>query len=407
MVCFVACDIWFESIVATFAAMAFPSFLCFVIAWMFSRGSNLPSSSNQCPAESLKDDITDLFADNRISAKRTTVMLGKASKAGVKVPKKLTKTKGKNQARALTRHKLKRTKWPDYYYFECRVWDRKGNREVTVEIPVVLPSEVLEVLWKASRSKDDLLGEHHFDSGTKAHVAHMKSELGVSELFCWGVHGDGVPCNYDRTESVAITSLNLPGLPGSNGRMRVPICILPEWCMGDNTMDDINAVFAWDMRHSLAGARPTCRHDGSAWLPTDKERNKRMTVPVPIRTCLCQIRADWDWMGHVFHFPFHSVKAGVCWQCKCKKKDVRFIIVKISMRLCMWLYDHIDIHQHHVATVLPHRNVYIYICGHEAPMQYNVHRNVHMRVSVVFQHSLFNFTRSVKLTTMHIGEPRG
>ena len=88
----------------------------FVIASMFSRGS-LPSSSSKCPADALREDITDLFADNVISGARTTRMLKKAFKAGVKVPKRIKQTMGKNQARALRRHMLKRTKWPSYYFF--------------------------------------------------------------------------------------------------------------------------------------------------------------------------------------------------------------------------------------------------------------------------------------------------
>ena len=174
---------------------------------------------------------------------------------------------------------------------------------------------------------DTLLAEDNFDTQTKVHVDWMKKELGVDQLLCWGMHGDGIPCNYDRTESVAMVSLNLPGLDGRNGRMRIPLIILPDWSAGEHTWDDINSVFAWDMRHSIAGARPTCRHDGSAWQASDKARKTKETVPIKIRSCLCLIRADLDWMGKVFHFPFHNVKEGCCWLCRCKRKDVRNVLL--------------------------------------------------------------------------------
>ena len=98
------------------------------------------------------------------------------------------------------------------------------------------------------------------------------------QLICWGMHGDGIPCNYDRTESVAMVSLNLHGLNGKNGIARIPPVIMHEYCVSENTCDDINSVLAWDMRHSIAGAIPTCRHDGSAWQESDTARKAKEAV---------------------------------------------------------------------------------------------------------------------------------
>ena len=290
---------------------------------MFSRASQPSSSSSALPQQEFQDDVLDLFADNLVSGQRVARLLKKASKAGVEgISSRLQATSSKNSARSTRRHKLKRTKWPAYYYFDCRLKDRRRDEEYTSSIPINLPLELLEMLWELGR-KDVLLSTDNLDTDGKKHMAWMKEQLQVDELWGWGLHGDGIPCNYDRTESVIMISLNLPGLKGKNGRMRIPLVILPDQAVSENTFDDIFTVIAWSMRHLVTGTRPCCRHDGTAWGPRDHKRKKKNNVPLPFRACLVQVRADWDWMGKCFHLPFHSVKEGCCWLCSCKRNQVR------------------------------------------------------------------------------------
>ena len=288
---------------------------------MFSRNSQ-PASSSQAPAwQTFQEDVEDLYAENLVSAQRTSKLLDKATKAGIsQINPKIRKTIGKNQARDLTRNKLRWSKWPDYYWFSCRLRDRRTDKEFTTEIPMNLPLEILEVLWDLGTA-DVLLSEANLDTAGKKHMQWMREQLGVSELLGWGMHGDGIPCNYDRTESVIMISLNLPGLSGRNGRLRIPLCLLPDHAVSDNTFDDISEVIAWSMRHLLIGSRPCCRHDGQPFRSSDHKRAKK-TGSLPFRSCLVQVRADWDWMGKCFHFPFHNVKEGCCWLCKCKRNQV-------------------------------------------------------------------------------------
>ncbi len=289
---------------------------------MFSRNSQPASSSNAPASKEFQDDVEDLYAENTLSAQRASKLLAKASEAGIRgITSKVRRTIGKNQARDITRSKLKWSKWPDYYWFPCRLWDRRAAKEYTTTIPINLPSEVLEVLWDSGVA-EVLLSETNLDSAGKSHMRWMREQLGVTQLLGWGMHGDGIPCNYDRTESVVMISLNLPGVPGKKGRMRIPLCILPDSAVSENTFDDIMEVIAWSMRHLLGGTRPVCRHDGSEFNGTDSKRAKK-TGNLPFRACLVQVRGDWDWMGKCFHLPFHNVKQGCCWLCKCKRSQVR------------------------------------------------------------------------------------
>ena len=110
----------------------------------------------------------------------------------------------------------------------------------------------------------------------------MREKLGVADLLGFALHGDGVPCNYDRTESVVVISLNLPGLSGENKRMRIPLVVLPDSVMTSETYDDIMEVMSWQMRHLLVNAHPTQRHDQKPWLPSDKAREPTVELMLEI-----------------------------------------------------------------------------------------------------------------------------
>jgi hypothetical protein len=290
---------------------------------MFSRNAQPCSSTSALPDDTLRRDIEDLYAENLISAQRTAKLLRKAFEANVNVPKQIRKSKGKNQARAQARHSLKRTKWPDLYEFECRVRNRKTELEERTTLCMLLPNEVLAVLWERGLP-EVLLSTTNLDSAGKAHLEHMKEQLHVEEIMGFGIHGDGIPCNYDRTESVVMISINLPGLSGKNGRARIPLIALPDWSVSEHTFDDVMEVIAWSLRHLLLSERPCCRHDGTAFGQSDARRAKpAYKAALPIRACLVQVRGDWDWMGKCFHFPFHGVKEGCCWLCACKRSEVR------------------------------------------------------------------------------------
>jgi hypothetical protein len=292
---------------------------------MFGRNAQPSSSSHALPEDTFVEDVGDLFAETLVSAQRVSKLLQKATKAGVKhIPKRLKKSCGKNAARDRTRFMLRKTKWAEYYWFQCRVRNRKTEEEYTTGLPINLPLEVLEMLWDLGCS-EVLLDESNLDTTTKKHMDWIRGALDAETMWGFGIHGDGVPCNYDRTESVIMISLNLPGLPGKNGRLRIPLFCLPDWAVSEHTFDDVNNIIAWSMRHLLTGSRPVCRHDATAFGERDKKRAKKVCEALPFKACLCQARADWDWMAKCFHFPFHNVKGGCCWLCNVKRKQVQLL----------------------------------------------------------------------------------
>ena len=124
-------------------------------AKMFSRNQGAATSSATAPEVEFQDDVQDMFAENVISGARASILLEKAQNAGIKLATKamkkapgVTKKFAKNFARDLRRQIRKNDKWPDPYWFDARVWDRVNDKEVTKKICILLPSEVLETIWK-------------------------------------------------------------------------------------------------------------------------------------------------------------------------------------------------------------------------------------------------------------------
>ena len=94
--------------------------------------------------------------------------------------------------------------------------------------------------------------------------AIVKLSAGDVPMVPIGLWGDGVPCNWDRTESVEVVSMNLPGQDGQWGPLRIPLVAISKKDVGPNTMDDLMGVIAWSLRYLAAGFWPSSRHDGSA-----------------------------------------------------------------------------------------------------------------------------------------------
>ena len=51
-------------------------------------------------------------------------------------------------------------------------------------------------------------------------VSYRAGDVPMTPIGLWG---DGVPCNWDRTESVEVISMNLPGQDGQWGPLRIPL----------------------------------------------------------------------------------------------------------------------------------------------------------------------------------------
>ena len=156
------------------------------------------------------------------------------------------------------------------------------------------------------------------DPKSQEQLLRMQTPHG-SPLLALGLWGDGVPCNWDRTESVEVFSLNLPGQAGKYSTLRLPLTGLSRKQISEHTFYDIMDVLSLSLRHCYAGTLPRCRHDGAAFWKSDQKRKKlyeKTGYELGIRGTLVEVRGDWKMYQEIFKFPAWNMKVGCCWRCK-------------------------------------------------------------------------------------------
>ena len=163
--------------------------------------------------------IEDMFLRNAISGEDAQQFLIDGALDGLRRPhelRHLASGSRKNISRNLRRRLMKpnRNMWPKPYIASVRVWDRKKGREMRKPLPILLPHEIVQSLLKRN-SIEALTKQTCMDCTTIDHLEKAKSELGMATtqpILGLGLWMDGVPCNWDRTDSLEVFSLNFPGI---------------------------------------------------------------------------------------------------------------------------------------------------------------------------------------------------
>ena len=163
-------------------------------------------------AKRFRHNTLDLFASNAVSGSRTQELLNDAAAAGAQHVRDLLGPTGKNANRSLTNKLLKNSGFPPLYNFEVRYLNLKSGREERTKISMLLPHELLAMLVRFG-DRDAIYATDGMDPQTLEHLRLCEANAG-EHLVGLGLWGDGAPCNWDRTESLEVFSINLPGLTG-------------------------------------------------------------------------------------------------------------------------------------------------------------------------------------------------
>lgn len=284
---------------------------------MLSKTKRPYDAESLPPGKRLRANVQDLFASNTLSGRRIQEIINDAHDAGAVAMAPLHGRVDTNSARFLRRAFLRRNQWPGLYWARLRVRGKTSHNEEHQKCSFLLPHEFVEVLCRLGE-KTVLLQTGGLDPKSKEHLEMMQTKAG-QPLLALGLWGDGVPCNWDRTESVEVFSLNLPGLTGDNRTLRMPLTALSRKQITPHTWDDILEVLSWSLRHCFAGTLPRCRHDDSAFWNSDAKRlahYEKLRFRLGVRACLVEVRGDWKMYKELFHFPAWNTRAGCCWRCK-------------------------------------------------------------------------------------------
>ena len=136
-----------------------------------------------------------------------------------------------------------------------------------------LPHEIVQILQKHS-ILEKLLDRDGLDPVALRHLLSCEEEAACI-LLALGLWFDECPCNWDRTESIAVLSLNLPGQTGTNASIQLPITCFSEKQKGPNTWHDIMSVVKWSL-DNLATQAGQLLQDMMAQLGSPLTRREKL-----------------------------------------------------------------------------------------------------------------------------------
>eukprot|EP00434_Breviolum_minutum_P014296 symbB.v1.2.012604.t1/scaffold820.1/size171332/11 len=292
---------------------------------MFSKQA-LPKLDEEPDApRRFRANVRDLFLTNQLSAERTSSLLGDAAAAGVEAledVKNLEGKGGKNVQRDLMRKFAKRAKqWPDLYWSKVDVWDKKKQKVKREWIAVLLPHEWLCKL-NSKVPDGSLTTWEGLGPLSQGKCARACSELGCSTLTPLSFWCDGVPYNWDRSESLEVMNVALPGIPQWRN-LRIPFACIEHKVLCENTFSQIFDILLWSLQSLATGEHPLSRHDSLDWLVTDKARKKLAGKTHNCKAVLHLIKADWKAFKEIFAFPGWQGRGALCWLCNATLQDMR------------------------------------------------------------------------------------
>lgn len=312
---------------AHWTKLSFIWWQCFSACAMFSKKPLPDDRLHLAARDRLSDNLADLYLSNILSGQRIHSVFEDAHAAQVPGFRKLAAAgaHGRHRqhlGRDIRRRLLKNKGWPKLYYFKCRVWSIKLQREIRTTLPIMLPHEILATLLKYN-TLDSLLDLSNLSDATAKNLETAKMTLAEEKLIPLGIWGDGCPANWDRTESIEVWSLNFPGI-GAWQNLRLPLTVISKKNVScQNTFDDCFEVLAWSMRHLAIGRFPSCRHNGEAFDKSDPGRSKQSNKSLGCQAAVVEVRGDWKLFKEVFRLPGWNTNTGCCWRCAATPDTIR------------------------------------------------------------------------------------
>ena len=190
---------------------------------------------------------------------------------------------------------------------------------------IQLPHEVVRAILRIS-DKEKLLERAGYEPRDIEHLERVARELGevAADLLGIGFWCDGVPFNWDRSQSVEVLSFNFPGLTGEWANLRIPITTVPkDWVATTETFEDLLEIVLWSLQCLAIGQMPDARHDRAEWQASDTWRAKHQGEDIGVKAILVEVRGDWAMLKEVFHLPGWKELAGCCWLCRATPADIR------------------------------------------------------------------------------------
>jgi hypothetical protein len=308
---------------------------------MMAKNRKNYDPSHMDAEERLRANMCDLYSQNLLSGKRAQELMDDAYSAGNdnfrELVSRSVRATGKrnttgHEARDLRQKMLKSSQWPGAYWCEVRCMHKRKKNATKQWVAIWLPHELLDCIADHSIA-DKMLERDGLDPSSLFHLQECESKAGQT-FATVGLWGDGVPVNWDRSESIETLAISFPGQTGANRNVRIPLVGMSKKQCCDETWEDIFDVLQWSFGHCANGTWPAERHDGQNWhKKTDRHRAKQVGRQLAVKAVLVEVRGDWEFVARVFGFPRWNTKRGCCWRCKTTPSEVN------SFLFCHHLLD--------------------------------------------------------------------
>jgi hypothetical protein len=287
---------------------------------MLSKRTRPYDPASLSPSRRLRRNMQELYSRNELPANRIGEICADVNRVAptqlVDVARGSRRSSLKNIARLLKRRFGKNSAWMPDYIATLRVWDEKSQTIKEEQVPIQLLHEIVAVLKKYG-SIDKIMETANMDPLSKEHLVSCEAKA-LCKLLGIGIWGDGAPTQWDRSQSIDVISISLPGSVDFKN-LRIPLLSLPHSKVCQETWEDVFGIVKWSLVILATGIWPLCRHDGTAWNNTDKCRKTAMPL---IRCALVEVRHDWKFAAEVFGMPSHNTADGICWACNCTLDQV-------------------------------------------------------------------------------------
>ena len=302
---------------------------------MFHKRSMGANYDEAPPDKKLRLNLASLYGTNDVSGQRAAVLFRDAHNAGADHFRDLRDIlPDGNASRNVSTRLLRRgkQKWPSLYYAPIRVFDRKKQAIVRSLVPFLLPHEIIHQML-LTNTVADITSQTGLSVDTRSFMQRCSAHFS-SSFVGLGLWADGVPCNWDRSQSLEVITMYLPGLSGQNAAIRFPVVVLQKrFVAKEVTYEDIFKVLVWSFESLAVGIMPSSRHDNRSWRKgVDARRSKLAGKPILLKGILAEIRGDWAMYSSIFRLGNWKANANCCWKCNVNNKGMKDFSLQASWR---------------------------------------------------------------------------
>ncbi len=267
--------------------------------------------------------VFDSWLRNESSAKKVQNLAKKAKKAGAQGVGEIAAVGKdgeltKNMARELKRRAARKSKMPPLYYAAIPCWDDDEKRCIYVDIPFLLPTEVIFNMIAGSvftlLQLVSIICNQAMAATKRSICQNLQTDPHKHILI--GLHTEGVPMQRSGA-TIEVNSFNFPQLPKAERMLwnlleKVYYCRCG--CSGRHTLDKIFELLLWNLESMFTGTVALERRDKMPWTKRDNWRKKLAGKALGFVGSVSQYRADWMALKQVFSFGgWNALRMCFCW----------------------------------------------------------------------------------------------